>query len=71
MSDADQIRTIRSQALAVIAQITAAPKPSYEVDGQRVAWGDYLAQLRATVEWCDRQLAGDDPFELHTTGGTP
>ena len=35
-SDLEQIQTIRSQALALIADITANPKPSYTLDGQSV-----------------------------------
>jgi len=41
----------------MIAEITANPKPSYNIDGQSVQWTDYLKQLRATVEWCDQQIA--------------
>jgi hypothetical protein len=71
MADADTIRTIKSQILALIAQITAQPKPSYSVDGQQVSWGEYLAQLQATVDWCDGQLAAEEPSEIHSTGYTP
>jgi len=71
VADIDVIRTIRSQTLALISEITANPKPSYSLDGQQVAWTEYLAQLQRTVAWCDERLAGDDPFELHTTGYTP
>jgi len=50
-------QTIKSQTLSLIAELTVNPKPSYNVDGQSVLWTDYLKQLRATVEWCDRQIA--------------
>jgi len=49
--------TIKTQTLSMIAEMTANPKPSYAVDGQSVQWTDYLKQLRATVEWCDQQIA--------------
>ena len=49
--------TIKSQTLAMIAEITAEPKPTYSIDGQSVLWTDYLKQLRTTVEWCDQQIA--------------
>ncbi len=65
------LNIIRDQALARIAEITAVPKPSYTLDGQKVAWAEYLRQLQQTVQWCDRQLAGDEPFEIHSTGYTP
>lgn len=70
MADSDTISTIKSQALAVIETITASPKPSYNIDGQQVAWGDYLRQLQQTVEWCDKQLAGEEPFEIQSIGYT-
>lgn len=70
MSDADMLRTIKSQTLALIAEITATPKPSYSIDGQAVAWADYLARLQAVVEWCDARLAGEEPYEIHSRGCT-
>ena len=45
----------------MIADVTANPKPSYSIDGQTVQWADYLKQLRATVEWCDQQMAQSEP----------
>ena len=59
MSDADTIATIKSQTLARIAEITAQPKPTYQIDGQMIAWGDYLSQLQRTVDWCNEKLAGE------------
>ena len=67
-SDLEQIQTIKSQTLALVAQITAEPKPSYSVDGQKVSWSEYLARLQATVDWCERKLAGREPFEIHSQG---
>lgn len=69
-SDAQQITTIKAQALARIAEITAEPKPSYELDGQKIAWSDYLKQLRSTVDWCNEKLAGETPFEIRSRGYT-
>ncbi len=69
-SDLEQIQTIKSQTLALVAQITADPKPSYSVDGQKVSWSEYLARLQATVDWCERKLAGQEPFEIHSQGAT-
>ncbi|HUT14577.1 MAG TPA: hypothetical protein VMY42_29085 [Thermoguttaceae bacterium] len=67
-SDAAQLATIKTQTLAVMADLTVNPKPTYMVDGQMVSWGDYLSQLRATVEWCNAQLAAETPFEIHSRG---
>lgn len=71
MSDAETIATIKANALARIAEITAAPKPSYSIDGQSFSWSEYLAQLRSTVEWCNSQLNAETPFEEHSVGYTP
>ncbi len=69
-TDAQQIAAIKSQTLAVLAQLTASPKPTYYIDGQTVAWNEYLVRLRATVDWCDRKLAGEEPFEIHSRAVT-
>ncbi len=69
-SDAEQIAAIKTQTLALIAQITAEPKPTYNVDGQMIAWGDYLKQLQQTVDWCNQKLAGEEPFEFRSRGYT-
>lgn len=70
-TDAEQLALIKSQTLALIQSITVDPKPSYSIDGQTVSWGDYLAQLRGTVAWCDSQSAGSEPFEVRSRGYTP
>jgi hypothetical protein len=68
MSDNEQIELIKSQTLARIAEITAQPKPTYQIDGQIVAWGDYLHQLQQTVDWCIARLAADSPIEVQSQG---
>ena len=70
MSDATTIAAIKSQTLAIIADITAQPKPTYQIDGQMIAWGDYLSQLQRTVDWCNENLAGEAPFEVQSQGYT-
>lgn len=69
-SDAEVLATIKTQTLQLIAEITAAPKPTYHVDGQSVSWESYLAKLQQTVDWCDAQLRKDEPFEFHTRAET-
>lgn len=65
-TNAEQIATIKSQTLARMTEITAQPKPTYQIDGQLVAWGDYLAQLQRTVNWCNEQLAAESPIEVRS-----
>jgi hypothetical protein len=54
--------------LALIAELTAQPKPSYQIDGQNVAWSDYLKQLQDTVAWCEQQIPDQTPVEIRTQG---
>jgi hypothetical protein len=69
-TDAQQIAVIKSQTLARLVEITTQPKPTYQIDGQLVAWGAYLAQLQRTIEWCNERLAGESPFEVRSQGFT-
>ena len=69
-TDLEQIQTIRTQTLAIIAELTANPKPTYYIDGQTVSWNSYLTNLQATVDWSERKLAGEEPFEIHSRGTT-
>lgn len=71
MTDAEQIATIKTQTLAIIASVTASPKPTYSVDGQSISWGEYLAQLQATVKWCDEQANSESPYEIVSQGYSP
>ena len=69
-TDQELVAQIRAQTLALIAEITAGPKPTYQVDGQMIAWGAYLQQLQDTVAWCDTQLAAAAPVEIRTQAVT-
>lgn len=70
MADADTIKTIKTQLLQIKLDLTAQPKPTYTIDGQTVQWTEYLAQVNKEIEWCDKQLAGEEPFEIHSQGYT-
>ena len=67
-TDLAQIQAIKTQTLAVLVEITASPKPTYTIDGQMVSWGDYLRNLQQTIDWCDQQIAAQEPVEIHTQG---
>ncbi|MAT73062.1 MAG: hypothetical protein CMJ58_26560 [Planctomycetaceae bacterium] len=69
-SDIQQIETIRSQTLAQLAELRAAPKPTYAIDGQSVSWTAYVESLQRTVDWCDAKLADGQPYEIRTQGTT-
>jgi hypothetical protein len=69
-SDIEQISLIKTQTLARIAEITADPKPTYQIEGQKVNWSEYLKQLQDAIDWCDAQLAARTPVEIHSRGFT-
>ena len=71
MTNAEQIATIKSQTLAIMASITSSPKPTYNIDGQSISWGEYLAQLQNTVEWCNSQTNNETPYEIVSQGYSP
>lgn len=70
MSDREQIERIKSQTLAQLIELRAAPKPTYSIDGQTVSWTDYMRSLLETVDWCDAKLLGVDPFEVQSQAAT-
>lgn len=68
MTDSEQIRSIRAQALAQLIALRADPKPTYWLDGQRVHWQEYGESLERTIDWCDRKLGEYEPFEVRSQG---
>ncbi|HEX3598901.1 MAG TPA: hypothetical protein VHU84_02090 [Lacipirellulaceae bacterium] len=68
MTDVEQIQSIRTQTLAQLDSLRAAPKPTYWIDGQRVYWQEYADSLQRTVDWCDQKLSDADPFEVRSQG---
>ena len=62
------LRTIHAQILERIAEITAAPKPTYSIDGQEIQWAEYLKSLRETAAWIEQRLNSQEPFEIISRG---
>jgi hypothetical protein len=59
-TDAETVATIKSQTLAILADITANPRPTYTIEGGRtVEWTEYLRELKETIAWCDERLAAE------------
>ena len=52
-----------------ILEITENPKPSYDIDGKSVDWGQYWDSLTKAQKSLREQLdmPNDDPFELAQT----
>jgi len=69
-TDAEQYATIKTQTLALLVAMTENPKPTYTIDGQTVKWAEYQTTLEDKIAWCDKMLAGEAPFEIHSYGYT-
>ena len=68
MSDVEQIRTIKANTLAQMAEVSSQKKPSYSENGQSFSWTEYLEYLQRRVDWCNQQLASEEPFEIDSQG---
>ncbi len=71
MTSTAQLETIKANTLAQMAVVSAERKPSYSENGQSFAWTEYLEHLQRRVDWCNQQLAAEEPIEITTQGYTP
>jgi len=64
-SYATNLETIRDQIAARLVEITAEPKPSYNVNGQQVAWNEYFTALTEQLAKINELIAQGDgaPWE--------
>jgi hypothetical protein len=67
MAVLDDLNTTKANVAAILAQITADPKPSYSIDGQSVSWESYFSMLTDRLEKLNHliQIEGG-PFEQRT-----
>lgn len=68
MSDLEQLRAIKATTLEQMAAVSAERKPSYSENGQSFDWTSYLEHLQRRVEWCNQQIAAEEPFEIESRG---
>lgn len=65
--DLDQLITNYNQIQLKISEITASPKPNYDIDGQKISWGDYLKQLTEAAKALKQQIdENQEPFDFET-----
>lgn len=72
LSDADR-RSVLNESLdrAIITRqnILDKPKPTYDIDGQRFEWAEYLEVLNKTIDKLKQDiqdLDNDSPFEIES-----
>lgn len=72
LSDTDVKSVIKEsldRAILTRQGILAKPKPSYDLDGQKFEWAQYLKQLDATIKQLTEELQtldSDSPFEIES-----
>ena len=67
-TDAENLATIRSNILSILATESAAPKPSYNVDGQSFDWNGYRASLMTQLANINAMAAAiSGPYEVIST----
>ena len=68
-TDAENLATIRSNLISVMVTESAAPKPSYSIDGQSVSWTEYRTSLLSQIKQIDELTASTSgPWEVSVTG---
>ena len=59
-------QSIRDETRERLAEITASPKPTYDIDGQKVEWEKYHTMLTKTHDYAVKQcrrLGTDEDYE--------
>lgn len=71
LSDADQVSVIKEsldRAILTRQNILLKPKPTYDIDGQRFEWNEYLKVLNETIAQLQKDLvAFDEIYEFTST----
>lgn len=63
------LKEVRDNLIALIGSVTQKPKPTYDIDGQKVSWGEYLDQLRKQLAHTLQLIIDlDGPFEVESIG---
>lgn len=65
----DNLRQSLQNLLDIQQAITSNPKPNYNIDGQEVAWADYLALIRSSITAVKAQIVEfQGPFVIEQQG---
>ena len=67
------IKESLDRAILTRQSILLKPKPTYDIDGQKFEWAQYLKQLDATIKQLTEELQtldSDSPFEIESQAYT-
>lgn len=66
-TDIDQLKTVKSQLLARLAEVTASTQPTYSIDGQSVSRTEYMSALQERMEKINELIQVEEPFWYTST----
>jgi hypothetical protein len=58
----DNLKAVKENIAARLAEITASPKPSYSIDGQSVSWTEYFNSLVQQLK--EIEAREQEPWEI-------
>jgi len=62
------IKESLDRAILTRQNILAKPKPSYDIDGQKFSWAEYLKILNETIEQLRKNMQDfDTPYEFDSS----
>ena len=65
----ESLKETRDNLITLIGSITQKPKPTYDIDGQKVEWGIYLEQLRSQLKYTLQLIIDlEGPYEVESQG---
>lgn len=65
-ADVQRLINIRDQEIANLDAATAAPKPSYSIDGESVDWTTYTDRLLVRIEQLNKLIVARSPYFIVT-----
>ena len=66
-TDCDNLAQVKSNLIAILADMSAHPKPTYSLDGKSVSWAEYYSMIFNNLENVNRQIVFcQGPFEVRS-----
>ena len=69
-TDLENLKTAFSNVCKQLADITENAKPTYNIDGQTVSWGDHFRNLLAAKKSLAKAIQQHEPYEEVSYGYT-
>jgi cob(I)alamin adenosyltransferase len=67
----EQLKKTRDNLIDQKYLLSKSPKPTYDIDGQKVSWAEYIKMLDEQIKSLNEQIdALEEPWEIETIGYT-